>query len=496
MGLLRAARGAVIEDFAVEWGTGANEMELDGGFELVSNPDVPQLPIQQTPLNLFENRSRSDAPEIGPIQTVVNLPPPPAIQQAPKSEKLPVPLYPGFRCSIFAIVRQGAKPGPHSPYISITGNVLGRDVTLQVPVNPVSIKRAIREDLGVNKLLHTLGAKALIQVFEDVPSTPETRAQIERLGKRYSLTSSMTSFLAIDEENRTETEITTRNEAMQGPNFPRAGPSRSNTASSQTGNRGSSSPLRGVDPLGPQTGPTRRIVSLSDQASSPFTPSTPTTRQIRQQSPSISPVRSVPPTLETSVEELAPRRRGSLLGGLESAILKMGPLRGRSSRKGSLDEGRQSPVRGLWSLVALFDTRDRQIPMDSPDPPSTSAPVDTKITGLLPPSVEALARAQKFDGSFPSNPEHMRMVTSGGNPPLPGSLSSMRNRKELHAVIWVTLLTVACMEKHLADEREVWEFLAEKARDYVSATLQNICKDSNLANALMKELVGAATAAV
>ncbi|PVF90955.1 vWA-like protein, partial [Serendipita vermifera] len=207
MGLLRAARGGVIEDLAIDWGSGMNNkdvMEIDDDFEVVSNPTAPQAAKKIPPLSLFDDQSTGETPELGPDKAIVNLPPPPVIQQAPKSDKLPIPLYPGFRCSIFAIIKQGANPGPYSPQIKITGNVLGRDVALQVPVAPVSVNNTITQYAGGNKLLHTLAAKALIQVFEDMPSTPETKAQIERLGKRYSLSSSVTSFLAIDEETGAE----------------------------------------------------------------------------------------------------------------------------------------------------------------------------------------------------------------------------------------------------------------------------------------------------
>jgi hypothetical protein len=111
-------------------------------------------------------------------------------------------------------------------------------------------------------------------------------------------------------------------------------------------------------------------------------------------------------------------------------------------------------------------------------------------------SVESVARAQKFDGSFPTDPQHINMVTSGGAFSLPSALSSLGGDEGTKKAIWVTLLTIACMEKCLASEKEVWEFLADKARDYVSTTLQTLCNDSVRAEALMKELTTAATAAV
>ncbi|KAG9040377.1 hypothetical protein FS842_003055 [Serendipita sp. 407] len=214
MGLLKAARGGVIEDLAVDWGDSEDSVEEeDDEFEMISsskaddNPESSTSPPPQSqpPLNLFDESHVETPVEVGAQKSIVLLGPPPKVQQAPKSDKLPIPLYPGFRCSIFAIVKRGANPGPHCASVKITGKVLGREVILQVPVSPVSVHSGIvagKVDSG--KLLHTLAAKALIQAFEDMAKTPENKAQIERLGKRYSLASSVTSFVAIDEDTKDE----------------------------------------------------------------------------------------------------------------------------------------------------------------------------------------------------------------------------------------------------------------------------------------------------
>jgi len=207
MTLLKAARGAVIEDLIVDWGIKEPEKINDDDFELVSGPSEEGTPAPQSqlpPINLFTEATPSDDDtEIGPKKSFVQLPPPPILQQAPVTDKLPIPLYPGFRCSIFAIVKQLSNPGPSSTSIRITGKVLGREVTFETPVSPRAIGSSVASKVTGGTLLHTLAAKALIQLYEDKSSSPETRAHIERLGKRYSLASSMTSFLAIDKESST-----------------------------------------------------------------------------------------------------------------------------------------------------------------------------------------------------------------------------------------------------------------------------------------------------
>ncbi|KAG8785176.1 hypothetical protein FRC16_001994, partial [Serendipita sp. 398] len=199
MGLLKAARGGVIEDLGVDWGDSEDATEKDDDFEMIpsfkdddnleSNTSPPSQ--SQPPLSLFDEFHIETPAEIGAQKAIFLLGSPPKVQQAPKSDKLPIPLYPGFRCSIFAIVKRCANPGPHTASVKITGKVLGREVVLQVPVLPVSVHSGIVEGkVDGGKLLHTLAAKALIQAFEDMAKTPENKAQIERLGTRYSLASS------------------------------------------------------------------------------------------------------------------------------------------------------------------------------------------------------------------------------------------------------------------------------------------------------------------
>ncbi|KIM20227.1 hypothetical protein M408DRAFT_30544 [Serendipita vermifera MAFF 305830] len=205
MNLLKAARGGMIEDLAIDWGVEESVAELEDDFEMISDPSDTETPAPQAelpPLSLFdEEMPTTDTTEVGPQKIIMQLPPPPVTQQAPKSDKLPVPLYPGFRCSIFAIIKQPSNPGPYSPTIKITGKVLGRAVAFQVPVTPITVNASTTaRTMESGKLLHTLAAKALIQVYEDMQTSAETKAQIERLGKRYSLASSVTSFLAIDHE--------------------------------------------------------------------------------------------------------------------------------------------------------------------------------------------------------------------------------------------------------------------------------------------------------
>ncbi|KAF8510549.1 von Willebrand factor type A domain-containing protein [Hysterangium stoloniferum] len=203
MGLLRAARGALVENLSVDWGVpeGSDTEKDDFDFEMVSSesgPTAAALP----PMSLFDEsiKFNNDVPS-GPDTTPVKLAPPPTIQQAPASKSLP-PMYPGFRTSIFAIVkRSNAGNSASSKVVRISGSALGRQVVLEVAVTPAM---APEESLQNNvKLLHVLAARALVQRFEDEGKagtmTRELKAEVLRVAERYGIASSETSFVAIDE---------------------------------------------------------------------------------------------------------------------------------------------------------------------------------------------------------------------------------------------------------------------------------------------------------
>ncbi|KAG8849780.1 hypothetical protein FRC20_002227, partial [Serendipita sp. 405] len=103
MGLLKAARGGVIEDLGVDWGDSEDATEKDDDFEMIpsfkdddnleSNTSPPSQ--SQPPLSLFDEFHIETPAEIGAQKAIFLLGSPPKVQQAPKSDKLPIPLYPG-----------------------------------------------------------------------------------------------------------------------------------------------------------------------------------------------------------------------------------------------------------------------------------------------------------------------------------------------------------------------------------------------------------------
>jgi hypothetical protein len=88
MSLLKAARGGVIEDLAVDWGVvepiAEPVSEPEDDFEIISGQPEPKAELP--PLSLFdEGPTSAETAEFGPQKILVQLPPPSFIQQAPPS---------------------------------------------------------------------------------------------------------------------------------------------------------------------------------------------------------------------------------------------------------------------------------------------------------------------------------------------------------------------------------------------------------------------------
>jgi len=203
VGLLKSARGAPVDNVSVDWGVPPEPVD---DFDMVEPTEAPAASTpaapSTAPISLFDDTSATiQQPELGPTDIEVQLPPVPRLQQAPaRADQLP-PLYPGDRFSLFAIISGEASSAlPQS--IKISGTMNGAPVTLDVAVEAAPTELAPK-DQGAVPFIHTLAARALIQDIEDAakpsPLTALAKAQIARLGTTYSLASSQTSFVAIDE---------------------------------------------------------------------------------------------------------------------------------------------------------------------------------------------------------------------------------------------------------------------------------------------------------
>jgi hypothetical protein len=498
MNLLKAARGAVIDELAVDWGVDASTKEVEEDFEMVDEPkekasaQIPSAPAP--PISLFDDTASTSISELGPQKAIVNLDSPPAIQQAPKSDKLPIPLYPGFRCSIFAIIRQPSNTGPHSPHVKITGKVLGREVEFQLPVTPISIASETTKDaVEGGRLLHTLAAKALIQQWEDLPSTPETKAQIERLGKRFTLASSMTSFLAIDEDTKNELhsspaqqDINHREEVFDRRDVRGVLPVRSLRRSAAAAPSPSSVSYSKLDAL--QTG----MMTL-DSMSSSIPAATarqggalfggpPRQQQIQSQL--------------TDTAALMRQNIGAVMdcGERLDRLQDRSPSLSRSAistfrNKSTVPEPFRSGPPGNGGIKALKKVFNRSRT-------ESDEGIERKDASSVGPiTIESLARAQSFDGSFPSTVQFLKFLKGGqAVPAQPIELASLDGDQNVKASIWATILTLACLQKSFSNDKDAWEMLAEKARDYIEGALGDLGVDTGSVPRIITDLTAAALA--
>jgi len=215
MNLLKAARGAAVTDIEVDWGTPAEATDTQDDFELVGldsssssinqSAPVPNLfGAAYTPpsafiaqaMSLFDPMANTtgDATQLGPRDVAVDLPPLLRVQQSDLSKV--AALYPGFRTSIFAIIQQSNNSIPLSSRVIVRGKVRESPVQLEVAVTDA---QPARPELATN-FIHALAARAFIQELEDeTTKSPSTKAKIVRLGTTYGLSSSQTSFIAIDQ---------------------------------------------------------------------------------------------------------------------------------------------------------------------------------------------------------------------------------------------------------------------------------------------------------
>ena len=468
MNLLRAARGPIIDDLQVDWGVPEiSEQTTDEGFEMVAADSSAPLPdAPAATISVFDTSNTANtAPELGPKEQPVILPPPPRIQQAPKTDKLPIPLYPGFRCSIFAIIGQPSPDVPFSSSARIHGQVLGSPVSLEIPVQLVATEAAHIGDENVH-LLHTLAARAMIQDWEDKEKTDVIRAEIVRLGKRYSLASSVTSFVAVE----TGVHFFERKEKVQ-----------------EAGNSGT---LRGVQQLmiqnidaiatrGERLDALIATTGTLSASAQQFT--TPKLKMSGSSSRGGSLKKRGGPgdVIQSFFQSLLPRSSSSssappvpvaasAIPPQPSPALQAHTIQTEIGLQGStedLDECSESFSADQCLSLSLHDAAAFSIPSSS-----TAQLREAPPASIL--TVEWIARSQKFDGSFPTTSDFLSLLLGSATlPALPSGLTTCSGPKEVKDTVWATLLTIAVLEKRFASEKDAWELLAEKSNQFVETVL-------------------------
>lgn len=206
--LLKAARSPLVSNITLDWGfeTDSKESTLDDGFDLLSLADSDHS-VQKVPISLFDTDvdplASLDTP-LPPTPPVI-LPPPAAVQQSPYTIR---GLSPANRLYVYTILSAPAFTSPTSLPKSVTlrGQLCsGDEVEITVPVT--------LSHLPGSTAIHTLAARKLIQDLEDGQHGINSgdagedvqalvKASVVRLGTTYSLASTFTSFVAVDESEK------------------------------------------------------------------------------------------------------------------------------------------------------------------------------------------------------------------------------------------------------------------------------------------------------
>ncbi|KAF7320938.1 hypothetical protein HMN09_00180500 [Mycena chlorophos] len=199
--MLKAARMPLISDVTVDWGVALPAVEEED-FEVVEKEvEEPQKDKEVVPLNIFDA-------SIEPMQVDNQMgPPPPSVvlPSVPHIQRSPFKIHTissGTRLSIHAIIQEKVVP----EIVTLKGKTAaGAEIRLPVKVALSSLPN----EPDAPPAVHALAARNVIQDLEDGKHAIQiadedlrqrtVNACIVRLGKTYSIASSQTSFVAVDE---------------------------------------------------------------------------------------------------------------------------------------------------------------------------------------------------------------------------------------------------------------------------------------------------------
>ncbi|KAJ7058065.1 hypothetical protein C8F01DRAFT_926916, partial [Mycena amicta] len=208
--MLKAARTPLLSDVEVDWGVPIRTEDED---DFVMVPEVEKKSGETNTIQMFD-ASNAASLELDintpPSHVPVVLPPPPQIQQSPFKIQH---ISPGNRVTVYVII-QGSSPlflsdrkvVPKS--ITFSGTIQQTKVQLQLPVTLSNLPNSPEAAPAI----HALAAKKIVQDLEDgeygvvkvaVKEDDVARRAINpwivRLGTTYSISTSQTSFVVVDE---------------------------------------------------------------------------------------------------------------------------------------------------------------------------------------------------------------------------------------------------------------------------------------------------------
>ncbi|KAJ6526591.1 von Willebrand factor type A domain-containing protein [Mycena vulgaris] len=230
--MLKAARTPMITDIRVDWGVPVVEApqipdtgDEDDAFVMVpderdENSKGKGKEKERHRLNIFDETvdpMQVDAESVPPSPPVV-LSPPPQVQQSPFKIRT---LSPGNRLNVYAILQGKTVPKT----VTLTGLTEdGSEIRLPIPVTLSNLPNAPESPPAI----HALAARMIIQDLEDGQHSlaiddadllaRTVKASVVRLGKEYSISSSQTSFVAVD-DSPPSTNSPRRSVRLRQPDF-------------------------------------------------------------------------------------------------------------------------------------------------------------------------------------------------------------------------------------------------------------------------------------
>ncbi|KAJ7468643.1 von Willebrand factor type A domain-containing protein [Mycena latifolia] len=529
--MLKAARTPLVSGISVDWGvpvledpkTRADEDDTDDdAFVMVSDDDIhhetgmgkEKGKAKEKTLDIFDEAvdpMQVNAETVPPPPDVVLLPPP-QVQQSPFKIRT---LSPANRFNAWAILQGKTVPKA----VTLTGFTEdGSQIRLSVPVTLSNLPNAPESPPAI----HALAARKIIQDLEDgqhaIASTlldPDdadllartVRASIVRLGKVYSISSSHTSFVAVDDSGPLNPPHLSFS-VVAPPSMGNFGHPGMGLSLVQVGlaspRRRLSGPAIGNKRTRSKRGETREKASLTGPSQSSAS-SLGGGSEVIAQAPSDSGERlgiypeytsSLP--ISSSMSEMTPRARYFSVGGGsevnaqtfgepswsipeswsvqhcdDAASKETQYLRRKCStcQKDDSPSWRRSssdPTKIVCNKCGLLErTQLRARPLQYA-PLALSQPAESPAPPTPMDILEALARLQSFDGRF----SHAVLST------LQLNVDADQARTALADVpdeVFATVLAMAFLCTKLGPdvERESWEAMYDKARAFVEDTLQS-----------------------
>ncbi|GAA6037833.1 hypothetical protein JCM8097_005062 [Rhodosporidiobolus ruineniae] len=486
--LLRAARTPVIRNARLDFGVDVKEA-VEDDFEMVeAEKEEPVKPAAEPPaasVNLFDNNVDPlavEKDEPAPPPEPVHLSSPPAVQQTPARIRN---LYPGTRLHAYAILSP-ASLLPASVWLR--GELAsGQKVELEIPIteskSPLSAANS-----SVPPPIHTLAARKLIQDLEDGEydlSSPllssssskgkkekadadllnrTIKAAVVRLGTTYSLASTHTSFVAVDE---------------------------SETGSPEAAEKRKRKAKRVAVPVFPPPPPPGAARPMALFAAAPVSASR-GMRRCRGMVSASPDLGAVPPPQPAP----APAAAAAFGYGAAAAPATSGGLFGSASTRGGLFDAADAAA--LPAAGSLFDAPKmpgagslfaNRTPGSGPifgraaasaAPPAAAVEEKKPDPDALSPSdrLDALARLQAFDGSFAPLDAVLPLCALDGRTAeelaekLPATVKEkLVDEGTKEKVLLATLVVLAFWEREMSGLKDEWEEMSLKAKKYVGAAL-------------------------